>query len=1070
MREAKGFISRINWVIVAFVLVVSQLAPVFVSGVANAAILPTTDSAGANDEPGQKDLTKFTFDDSSPAGQLAITWNWDDIDWSGGNTGDACALFDTDNDGKVNSALCVTVNGSPASIQSYLVYTCGDTKEDRCASKQLQAGPYASSCTTSVTATDPFASGSASPSDTTASCTIFLSDVGAGSELVNVCSYPSQQPNSDPSDCIVALPSGGTLEVVKKLNPTEDAGLFNLLIDGEIKKSAATHNDTTGAVVVSVNNHTVSETAFTGTSLAGYTTAIQCTDKKNNGVLATANTTSVSVPVAARQDVLCVITNTKLSGTITVTKVVENPYGGTTALASSFPLLVNGNVVTSGQTNTYNPGTYTVTETPQQGYEFKSFTGSCNANGVINLVANANATCIVTNTAIQPKITLIKAITGDKYGDTSTVDDFGLTIGGTAVTSGQKLGVNVGSYGINEAGKAGYQLVSVSGDAKCPSVLNGNVSVVLGDDITCTITNSAIAPKLTLKKIAINDNGGTKLSGQFKLLLGIVEFTGAASTQDPNNATKTTSEYKPAAGVGSYTLGEEPTTGYTATTWGCTGTTINGSSITVKLGDDITCTITNNDDTPMLTLIKLLGETYGSNAKVSDWTLNAAGKTLVSPTNLSGKTGSQGAKSGPNFKADTYAFGETGPGGFTAEWSCKNTKTGVSEIVPAALAISLGQSYECTATNTAIQPKLTVIKHVKNGNTGSTQKASDFTMNVYGKKVSDSSFDGSENGTTVGLDEGGYIVSEDYEAGYLPKYEGNCVGKIKVGEKKTCKVTNTAIAPKLTLKKIVINNNSGTSSSSNWTLTATPNDKESPEISGNGHTGVIYKAAKTNVTYTLSEDGPSGYTAGKWYCLGGNLKGDQLKLKLGEKVACFIVNDDVPNPAISVEKYGPATAYEGDTVNYTFIVTNTGDTPLDTITVNDNIAGKGVYQSGDTDKDGALDLSETWVYTANYIIPINAGATVVNTVTVCSSEIYNDELGDNIRLLEISDAVLVPNEETRPPVCDDDSHTLTVEKPAVLVNTGTPLVLGWVIGSVMLLGALYILLPVRRFATNATKK
>lgn len=54
------------------------------------------------------------------------------------------------------------------------------------------------------TGTDPFAAGSGYPQDTTATCNVVLSDVGATSSvLLNVCSYPSSEPNSDPSGCVV---------------------------------------------------------------------------------------------------------------------------------------------------------------------------------------------------------------------------------------------------------------------------------------------------------------------------------------------------------------------------------------------------------------------------------------------------------------------------------------------------------------------------------------------------------------------------------------------------------------------------------------------------------------------------------------------------------------------------------------------------------------------------------------------------------------------------------------------------------------------------------------------------
>ena len=72
------------------------------------------DEKGANDLPGQKDLTQFFGFTAPEANSVKIGWSWDEISWSGNNTGDACALFDTDADGMANYAVCVTVTGSPA--------------------------------------------------------------------------------------------------------------------------------------------------------------------------------------------------------------------------------------------------------------------------------------------------------------------------------------------------------------------------------------------------------------------------------------------------------------------------------------------------------------------------------------------------------------------------------------------------------------------------------------------------------------------------------------------------------------------------------------------------------------------------------------------------------------------------------------------------------------------------------------------------------------------------------------------------------------------------------------------
>ena len=181
-----------------------------------AAFQCTDDLQGADDQPGQKDLTRMcrglATDIASCSGvdAFSIRWNWDDTGFSGNNTGDACALFDTDGDGNANFALCVTVTGDPATqaAQSPRLYSCADDRPDRC-TNALLIQSLASTCSIS-TAADPFGGNhqchgtDCDATDTAASCCIQPSDVGGGTAvLTDVCSFPSQQPNSDPSDCII---------------------------------------------------------------------------------------------------------------------------------------------------------------------------------------------------------------------------------------------------------------------------------------------------------------------------------------------------------------------------------------------------------------------------------------------------------------------------------------------------------------------------------------------------------------------------------------------------------------------------------------------------------------------------------------------------------------------------------------------------------------------------------------------------------------------------------------------------------------------------------------------------
>ena len=109
-----------------------------------------------------------------------------------------------------------------------------------------------------------------------------------------------------------------------------------------------------------------------------------------------------------------------------------------------------------------------------------------------------------------------------------------------------------------------------------------------------------------------------------------------------------------------------------------------------------------------------------------------------------------------------------------------------------------------------------------------------------------------------------------------------------------------------------------------------------------------------------------------------------------------------PNPDIAIKKYtngedadtatGPVVAV-GSTVTWTYIISNTGNVVLSDIVVDDNIAGvTPVYISGDTNTDGKLDLTETWLYRTTGIATAGQYANI-GTVTGVSPE--EEEISDD---------------------------------------------------------------------------
>ncbi len=90
----------------------------------------------------------------------------------------------------------------------------------------------------------------------------------------------------------------------------------------------------------------------------------------------------------------------------------------------------------------------------------------------------------------------------------------------------------------------------------------------------------------------------------------------------------------------------------------------------------------------------------------------------------------------------------------------------------------------------------------------------------------------------------------------------------------------------------------------------------------------------------------------------------------------------------------------GQTITYTYTVTNSGVVPLYGVSLVDDNATptvpgddfSPVYVRGDTNTDGAIDPGETWIYTATQTVTqaeFNAGTPLVGTVTATSGAAYS---------------------------------------------------------------------------------
>ncbi|MBW9211784.1 hypothetical protein KV100_19210, partial [Mumia sp. zg.B21] len=511
--------------------------------------------------------------------------------------------------------------------------------------------------------------------------------------------------------------------------------------------------------------------------------------------------------------------------------------------------------------------------------------------------------------------------------------------------------VEAGEYDLSEVdGPAGY----TASDWTCTgaTIEGATVSVANGGDVTCTITNDDQPGTLTLVKDVVNDNGGTAEPGDWTLSAeGPTLISGATGSEAVTGATVDAGGYElsESGGPGGYVPGD----------WTCTGGELEGITVTVPNGGDVTCTIVNDDQPGTLTLVKAVVNDDGGSAEATDWTLSADG-----PTPISGATGT-GAVTGVTVNAGDYDLSESGPTGYAAsDWVC----TGAT-IEGATVSVANGGDVTCTITNDDQPGTLTLVKDVVNDN-GGTAEPGDWTLSAEGPTLITGAT-GSEAVTGATVDAGGYELSEaGGPGGYVPG-DWTCTGgelegitvTVPNGGDVTCTITNDDQPGTLTLVKEVVNDDGGSAEATEWTLSA---DGPTP-ISGATGSDAVTGATVEAGEYDLSEvDGPAGYAASDWTCTGATVTGATVAVPNGADVTCTITNDDQPG-TLTLRKQVETGATGATDVPADWTLTADGPTPISGASGSPAVsgaavnagtyelteAGPGGYDAGDWSCEGA---------------------------------------------------------------------------------------------------------------------
>ncbi len=268
----------------------------------------TVDADGPDDVPAQTDVSQLGFDDSHllDSGFYVAQMQFDDTAYPGGNSGDGCIFFDSDDAGGFTDfAVCGSfiqnTDTGVVELQSAALYDCKGSEPNNDEGKRcgftggggdgsngiiaqdldgdgifesdgdgnLLVTPYDTTCSLNTTAQDPFnevgthnTSGEQDPiTDTQLTCIIYADelveldgDIPSGIAISNACSFTSPDPSSESKDCVVGA-GDGFLQIVKNTIGGDET--FNFTIDGDPFTSITTVGGTGSTIFLAVPGDTL---------------------------------------------------------------------------------------------------------------------------------------------------------------------------------------------------------------------------------------------------------------------------------------------------------------------------------------------------------------------------------------------------------------------------------------------------------------------------------------------------------------------------------------------------------------------------------------------------------------------------------------------------------------------------------------------------------------------------------------------------------------------------------------------------------------------------------------------
>jgi len=286
--------------------------------------------------------------------------------------------------------------------------------------------------------------------------------------------------------------------------------------------------------------------------------------------------------------------------------------------------------------------------------------------------------------------------------------------------------------------------------------------------------------------------------------------------------------------------------------------------------------------------------------------------------------------------------------------------------------VNLGNQDRSLSAAAVLPPgNLTVVKTVVNDGGGSLS-ASDFTITVTDNNFDETSFQGSDTGTSITLINGNYSVTEVEHPDYTASYSDTCNGSITQGDDITCTITNTFVPP---LKgSITIVKQADVEGDTEFAFTGDLGNFSLVDDGTSANTQVFSDLDAG--TYSVSETANADWEQTSATCSDGSTP-DNIELSEDEHITCTFVNT-LKTADISVEKtVNVPNPTEGSNVVFSIAITNNGPYDATGIVVED-VLPAGVTYSDDSTSNTDYN-KDTGVWTVG---DLSNGASAILTITV----------------------------------------------------------------------------------------